>query len=48
MKTKFEKEIKMLNQVHEEMLEALINKPDTQNFEATCIYFENVVERMND
>lgn len=30
------------------MIDALINKPNTQDYEASRIYFENVVGRMND
>jgi hypothetical protein len=43
----FEKEIKMLNSLYSEIAEAITNKPSTQDYENSRIYFENVAARMN-
>lgn len=44
---KFEDEIKIIDEVYSEMVEAIMNKPNTENFEESRIYFENVAARMN-
>lgn len=43
----FEKEINAVNEVYSEMVEAILNKPETQDYEKSRIYFENVAARMN-
>ena len=44
---KFEDEIKLIDEVYSEMIDALMNKPSTENYEEARIYFENVAARMN-
>ena len=44
---RFEAEIKILDEVYSEMVDAIINKPDTQDYETSRIYFENVAARIN-
>ena len=41
IKHNFETEIKMLEEVYSEMVDAIINKPDSQDYEVARIYFEN-------
>jgi|GEM_PF-1989098 len=47
MKPDYKEEIKILEKVYSEVMEALINKPETQDYEISRIYFENVSARMN-
>ncbi|MFH1197270.1 MAG: hypothetical protein V1720_16345 [bacterium] len=47
MQKQFAGEIKMLNTLYSEMVEAILNKPDTADYEKARIYFENVVAHMN-
>ena len=47
MKEKFTEEIKILESVYSELIEALLNKPESQDYETSRIYFENVTARMN-
>ncbi|MCF8267122.1 MAG: hypothetical protein K9I69_03490 [Ignavibacteriales bacterium] len=44
---KHTREIKKLNAIYSEMVEAIVNKPGTDDYERARIYFENVVTRMN-
>lgn len=43
----FENEVKVLNELYEEIIEGITNKPDSQDYEKSRIYFENVAARMN-
>jgi len=47
MECKFEQEKKMLEEVYSEIVEAILNKPETEDYELSRIYFENVAARMN-
>ncbi len=47
MECKFEQEKKMLEEVYSEIIEAILNKPETEDYELSRIYFENVAARMN-
>ena len=47
MADQYEKEIKILNSLYSEIAEAITNKPSTQDYENSRIYFENVAARMN-
>ncbi|MBI9071292.1 MAG: hypothetical protein JEY94_06820 [Melioribacteraceae bacterium] len=48
MLKKYETEIKIIDQVYGEVVEAITNAPDSSDFEASRIYFENAKARMND
>lgn len=43
----FKSEIKALDTVYSEMVEAILNKPDTGDYEISRIYFENITAQMN-
>ena len=47
MQENYREEIKMLETVYSELIEAILNKPDTADYEISRIYFENVAARMN-
>ncbi len=47
MGKEFENEIKLLDEVYSEMLEAIMNKPELQDYEVSRIYYENVSARLN-
>ncbi|PKL90105.1 MAG: hypothetical protein CVV23_01815 [Ignavibacteriae bacterium HGW-Ignavibacteriae-2] len=47
MPKEFEKEIEKLDEVYSEMVEAIMNKPESQDYEISRIYFENVAARLN-
>ena len=47
MQENYREEIKMLETVYSELIEAILNKPDTADYEKSRIYFENAVARMN-
>ncbi len=47
MKMNFEKEIKSLDEVYTEMVDAILNRPDSEDFEASRVYFGNVSARLN-
>lgn len=47
MQKPFAEEIKKLEAVYSDIVEAILNKPDTSDFEKSRIYFENVVAHMN-
>lgn len=47
MNEKFTVEIKILETVYSELIEAILNKPESQDYEFSRIYFENVTARMN-
>jgi len=47
MPKEFEHEIKLLDEVYSEMVEAIMNKPDLQDYEISRIYYENVAARLN-
>lgn len=47
MKEDYNEEIKILGSVYSDIVEALINKPESQDYEVSRIYFDNVVARMN-
>lgn len=48
MTKKFETEVKILDEVYTEVVEAITNAPDASDFEASRLYFENAKARMND
>ncbi len=43
----FNAEIKSLDEVYTEVVEAIMHKPESQDVEQSRIYFENVSARMN-
>jgi hypothetical protein len=43
----FNKEIKLLEEIYSELVEAIMNKPESQDYEKSKIYFENAAARMN-
>lgn len=47
MDNDFSNEIKKLNNLYSEIVEAITYKPDTADYEKSRIYFENVAARMN-
>lgn len=47
MSANFSEEIKLLDKVYSEIIEAIVNKPDLQNYELSRLYFENVAAHMN-
>jgi len=47
MDSKYSEEIKLLGKVYSEIIDAIVNKPDLQNYEVSRIYFENVAAHMN-
>lgn len=47
MKEDYNDEIKILGSVYSEIVEALINKPESGDYEIARIYYDNVVARMN-
>ena len=47
MGKEFENEIKLLDEVYSEMVEAIMNKPELQDYEVSRIYYENVSARLN-
>lgn len=47
MNANFSEEIKLLDKVYSEIIEAIVNKPDLQNYELSRLYFENVTAHMN-
>lgn len=47
MECQFEKEKKMLEEVYSEIVEAILHKPEADDYELSRIYFENVAARMN-
>jgi hypothetical protein len=47
MSKEFENEVKILDEVYSEMVEAIMNKPEMQDYEVSRIYFENVAARLN-
>ncbi|MBL1213473.1 MAG: hypothetical protein HND52_08950 [Ignavibacteriae bacterium] len=47
MEKDFNKEIKMLDEIYLELVEAIMNKPESQDYEKSKIYFENAAARMN-
>jgi len=47
MEKKLGYEVEKLDDVYNEIVEAILNKPETQDYENSRIYFENVATRMN-
>lgn len=47
MAGKFNSEINKLDNVYNEIVDAILNKPESQDYENSRIYFENVATRMN-
>ncbi len=47
MDSNFREEIKILDNVYSEIIEAIVHKPDLQNYELSRLYFENVSAHMN-
>ncbi len=47
METNYTEQIKALEVVYSEIIEAIINKPETNDYENSRIYFENVTAGMN-
>jgi hypothetical protein len=47
MEKDFSKEIKMLEEIYSELVEAIMNKPESSDYESSKIYFENASARMN-
>jgi len=47
MSKKYQKETKILDEVYSEIVEAILNKPELEDYELSRIYFENVAARMN-
>ena len=47
MEKDFNKEIKLLEEIYSELVEAIMNKPESQDYEKSKIYFENAAARMN-
>lgn len=47
MDNEFNKEIKLLEEIYSELVEAIMNKPESQDYEKSKIYFENAAARMN-
>ena len=47
MDNDFSKEIKLLEEIYSELVEAIMNKPESQDYEKSKIYFENAAARMN-
>lgn len=43
----FKVEIEKIDDVYNEIVEAVLNKPETQDYEKARIYYENVAARMN-
>ena len=43
----FKEEQKILDEVYSEIVDAIMNKPGTENYEEARIYFENAAARMN-
>ncbi len=47
MSDNFKKEIEILDDLYSEIVEAITNKPDVQDYETSRIYFENLAARLN-
>ncbi len=47
MSNNFDQEKKMLEEIYSEMVEAILNKPENDDYELSRIYFENAAARMN-
>lgn len=47
MESNYSNEIKALETVYSEIIEAIVNKPESADYEVSRIYFENVAARMN-
>ncbi len=47
MACQFENEKKMLDEIYSEMVEAILHKPEEDDYETNRIYFENAAARMN-
>ncbi len=47
MADNFESEIKKIDDVYSDIVAALLNKPEAQDYETSRIYFENVAAKMN-
>lgn len=47
MEANYTEQIRALEGVYSEIVEAIINKPESGDYEISRIYFENVVARMN-
>jgi hypothetical protein len=47
MEDNYSEEIKILGAVYSDLIEALINKPESGDYEIARIYYDNVAARMN-
>lgn len=47
MSRDFKKEIDLLDETYTDVVEAIMNKPEVEDYERSRIYFENVVAHMN-
>ena len=47
MSRDFKKEIDLLDETYTDIIEAIMNKPEVEDYERSRIYFENVVAHMN-
>ncbi|MAT59701.1 MAG: hypothetical protein K8F60_11355 [Melioribacteraceae bacterium] len=47
MSRDFKKEIDLLDETYTDIVEAIMNKPEVEDYERSRIYFENVVAHMN-
>lgn len=47
MSDNFKKEVEILDDLYSEIVEAITNKPEVQDYEKSRIYFENLAARLN-
>ena len=47
MANQYQKEIELLDETYNDIVEAIMNKPEVEDYEKSRIYFENVVVHMN-
>ncbi len=47
MEHNFKDELNILNDVHSELIDAIENKPETQDYEKSRIYTENLISYLN-
>lgn len=43
----FNEEIKIIDEIYSDLVEAIMNKPEVEDYEKSRLYFENVASRMN-
>ncbi len=47
MASNYQREIELLDETYTDIVDAILNKPEVEDYEKSRIYFENVVAHMN-